>query len=86
MVGRQTARIPCDWLARSESPPPDGATKTLLGPSLVASLAASHQDGTSCAALASERDLGKMTVVRQLRNAGVPTKCVLLTTSEELVH
>jgi len=65
--------------------PPDGATQTILDPSLVASLVASHQDGMSCAELARDHGLHKMTVVRQLNKAGVPTKRLPLASSSELV-
>ena len=52
---------------------PLGRTQTFLDAALVDSLKAHHEDGRSCASLAREHGLDKMTVIRTLREAGVET-------------
>ena len=65
--------------------PPDGAAQTFLDRDLVASWKDAHGAGMSCAALAREHGLHKMTVVHQLRKAGLETRRPPLAASADLV-
>ena len=63
---------------------PLGRTQTFLDAALVDSLKAHHEDGRSCASLAREHGLHKMTVIRALREAGVETRRLPLNESSDL--
>jgi len=65
-------------------PNPLGRTQTFLDAALVDSLKARHELGRSCASLAREHGLHKMTVIRTLREAGVETRRLPLNESSDL--
>jgi len=69
---------------RGEFQNPLGRTQTFLDAALVDSLKAHHENGRSCASLAREHSLHKMTVIRTLREAGVETRRPPLRESTDL--
>ena len=72
--------------SRGECQTPLGRAQTFLDEALVDSMKAHHEAGRSCAALAREYGLHKMTVARTLREAGVQTRRPPITASAELAH